>query len=260
VVDRIIEFLRPYLSAPWGYVIVGAATFLENSVGAGIIVPGETLVIIGGFYARLGELSLGWVAVAACVGAILGDNVGYLIGRRFGRGFLERHGRRLFITPERLERADRYYRSHGGKTVFLGRFIPFVRSAGFLLAGVAHMRWRRFLLYDVAGSVVWGIGNAVLGYLIGASYERWKGYLTPVGLGILVLLAAFILGTRWWGRRREAHREVAERLEAERPEAERPEAERPEAERPEAERPEAGQAVGPDAAGDLKVDGRPADD
>ena len=245
MVDRIIEFLRPYLSAPWGYVIVGAATFLENSVGAGIIVPGETLVIIGGFYARLGELSLGWVAVAACVGAILGDNVGYLIGRRFGRGFLERHGRRLFITPERLERADRYYRSHGGKTVFLGRFIPFVRSAGFLLAGVAHMRWRRFLLYDVAGAVVWGIGNAVLGYLIGASYERWKGYLTPVGLGILVLLAAFILGTRWWGRRREAHREVAHREVAERPEA---------------EGPEAGQAVGPDAAGDLKVDGRPADD
>jgi len=85
VVDRIIDFLRPYLDPPWGYGIVFAATFLENSVGAGVIVPGETLVIIGGFYARLGELSLPWVAVAACVGAILGDNVGYLIGRRFGR-------------------------------------------------------------------------------------------------------------------------------------------------------------------------------
>ncbi|TMK29653.1 MAG: DedA family protein [Actinobacteria bacterium] len=235
VVDRIIEFLRPYLSAPWGYFIVGAATFLENSVGAGVIVPGETLVIIGGFYARLGELSLAWVAVAACVGAILGDNVGYLIGRRFGRGFLERHGRRLFITPERLERADEYYRSHGGKTVFLGRFIPFVRSVGFILAGVAHMRWRRFLMYDVAGSVVWGIGNAVLGYVIGASYERWKGYLTPVGLGVLVLLLAFILWTRWRGRRREARRYATERLEP-------------------------GQATGAAGAADLKVDGRPADD
>ncbi|TMK48520.1 MAG: DedA family protein [Actinobacteria bacterium] len=235
VVDRIIEFLRPYLSAPWGYFIVGAATFLENSVGAGVIVPGETLVIIGGFYARLGELSLAWVAVAACVGAILGDNVGYLIGRRFGRGFLERHGRRLFITPERLERADEYYRSHGGKTVFLGRFIPFVRSVGFILAGVAHMRWRRFLMYDVAGSVVWGIGNAVLGYVIGASYERWKGYLTPVGLGVLVLLLAFIFWTRWRGRRREARRYATERLEP-------------------------GQATGAAGAADLKVDGRPADD
>ena len=235
MVERLIEFLRPYLSAPWGYFIVGAATFLENSVGAGVIVPGETLVIIGGFYARLGELSLAWVAVAACVGAVLGDNVGYLIGRRFGRGFLERHGRRLLITPERLERADRYYRSHGGKTVFLGRFIPFVRSVGFILAGVAHMRWRRFLLYDLAGSVVWGIGNAVLGYLIGASYERWKGYLTPIGLGILVLLLAFILWTRWRGRRREARREAAELREA-------------------------GEAAGPDASSDLKVDRGQADD
>lgn len=235
MVDRIIELLRPYLSAPWGYVIVGAATFLENSVGAGVIVPGETLVIIGGFYARLGELSLPWVAVAACVGAILGDNVGYLIGRRFGRGFLERHGRRLLITPERLERADEYYRSHGGKTVFLGRFIPFVRSIGFILAGVAHMRWRRFLLYDVAGSVVWGIGNTVLGYVIGASYERWKGYLTPVGLAVLVLLLAFILWTRWRGRRREARREAAERRED-------------------------GQVTVADAAEELKVNGRPADD
>lgn len=233
MVDRIVEFLRPYMSAPWGYFIVGAATFLENSVGAGVIVPGETLVIIGGFYARLGELSLAWVAVAACVGAVLGDNVGYLIGRRFGRGFLERHGRALFITPERLERADRYYRSHGGKTVFLGRFIPFVRSVGFILAGVAHMRWRRFLLYDVAGSVVWGIGNALLGYLLGASYERWKGYLTPIGLGILVVLLLFIVWTRWRGRRREAMREAAERREA---------------------------GEGRGAAGDLKVDGRPADD
>jgi undecaprenyl-diphosphatase len=233
VVDRIIEFLRPYLSAPWGYVIVGAATFLENSVGAGVIVPGETLVIIGGFYARLGELSLPWVAVAACVGAILGDNVGYLIGRRFGRGFLERHGRRLFITPERLERADQYYRSHGGKTVFLGRFIPFVRSVGFILAGVAHMRWRRFLLYDVAGSVLWGIGNAVLGYLLGASYERWKGYLTPIGLGILVVLLVFVGWTRLRARRRDAMREADERRKAE---------------------------EGRDAAADLKVDGRPADD
>ena len=235
MVDRIIEFLRPYLSAPWGYFIVGAATFLENSVGAGVIVPGETLVIIGGFYARLGELSLLWVAVAACVGAVLGDNVGYLIGRRFGRGFLNRHGHRLFITPERLERADRYYRTHGGKTVFLGRFIPFVRSVGFILAGVAHMRWRRFLLYDVAGSVVWGIGNAVLGYLIGASYERWKGYLTPIGLGILVLLLGFILWTRWRGRRRDARREAADLREA-------------------------GEATAPDASSDLKVEGGTADD
>jgi membrane protein DedA with SNARE-associated domain len=183
VLDRIIEFLRPYLEAPWGYLVVGAATFLENSVGAGVIVPGETIVILGGVYAGLHELSLPVVATVAVVGAIFGDNVGYWIGRRFGRGFLLRHGRKLFITPERLEKAERYYAEHGGKTVFLGRFVPVVRSVGFILAGVAHMRWKRFVGYDVAGALIWGIGHSFLGYVLGASYERWQRYATPVGLG-----------------------------------------------------------------------------
>ena len=210
MVDRIVEFLKPYLSPPWGYLIVGAATFLENSVGAGVIVPGETLVIIGGFYARTGELWLPGVCGVACVGAILGDNVGFFIGRRFGRGFLERHGRKVFITPGRIERADRYYSTHGGKTVFLGRFIPVVRSLGFILAGIAGMRWRKFLAYDVLGATIWGIGHSVLGYALGASYERWKKWLTPAGLVLLVLLLLLIGATKVLAARRRVEDELSE--------------------------------------------------
>ncbi len=202
MVQRIIDLLRPYLSAPWGYAIVGLATFLENSVGAGVVVPGETLVIIGGFYARVGDLWLPLVAFVAVLGAVIGDNVGYWIGRRFGRGFLERHGPKLFLSEERLARADRYYGSHGGKTVFLGRFIPVVRSVGFILAGVAGMEWRRFAVYDLAGAVIWGTANAVLGYLVGESYERWQRYVTPIGLGILVVLLVLIGGSKLRARRR----------------------------------------------------------
>jgi membrane protein DedA with SNARE-associated domain len=187
-VDRIVEFLRSYLSAPWGYLIVGLATFLENSVGAGVIVPGETLVIIGGFYARVGDLWLPLVAFVAVVGAVAGDNLGFWIGRRFGRGFVERHGRRLWVTPERLERVERFYERHGGKTVFLGRFVPFVRSVGFIVAGIGGMPWRRFVGWDVAGAVIWGVANAVLGYLLGASYEEWAPYAGLIGLAILVFL------------------------------------------------------------------------
>jgi undecaprenyl-diphosphatase len=204
VLEAIIDFLRPYLSAPWGYVIVGTATFLENSVGAGFVVPGETLVILGGFYARLGALNLAWITVVVCTGAVIGDNVGYLIGRRFGRGFLERHGRKLFVTAERLGKAERYYAVHGGKTVFLGRFIPVVRSVGFIVAGVAHMEWRRFIVYDLAGAVLWGIGHTLLGYAIGASYERWKQYLTPAGLGVLVILGLLIGASRLIAARRRS--------------------------------------------------------
>jgi membrane protein DedA with SNARE-associated domain len=208
VLDRIIDFLQPYLEPPWGYLIVFVATFLENSVGAGVIVPGETLVIIGGFYARLGELSLPAVAFVAVVGAILGDNLGYWIGRRFGRGFLQRHGRKLFVTPERLEAAEGYYRRHGGKTVFLGRFVPVVRSVGFIVAGVAHMEWRRFIVYDVAGAVIWGIGHSLLGYALGASYERWEKYATPIGLVIVAVLLLLIGGSKLLAMRRSMKQEL----------------------------------------------------
>jgi len=210
VLDRIVELLTPYLSAPWGYLLVGAATFLENSVGAGVVVPGETLVVLGGFYARLGRLELWWLMPVVCLAAIAGDNVGFLIGRRMGRGFLERHGRRLFVTPDRLARAERYYETHGGKTVFLGRFVPVVRSVGFIVAGAARMRWRRFVAYDVAGAVLWGVGHTTLGYLIGGSYERWRAYLTPAGLLILVVLVATVAAGKLLAARRGMRAELAE--------------------------------------------------
>jgi undecaprenyl-diphosphatase len=210
VLDRIIEFLEPYLGVPWGYVIVGLATFLENSIGAGVIVPGETLVIVGGFYARIGELWLPGVMLVAIVGAVLGDNLGYWIGRRYGREFLERHGRKLFITPERLVLAERYYERHGGKTVFFGRFIPVVRSVGFILAGVAHMEWKRFFVYDVAGAVIWAVGHSLLGYGLGASYERWERYATPFGLGLLVVLLFSIGASKFLAARRQVNEELEE--------------------------------------------------
>jgi membrane protein DedA with SNARE-associated domain len=210
VLDRIVELLTPYLSAPWGYLLVGAATFLENSVGAGVVVPGETLVVLGGFYARLGRLELSWLIPIVCLAAILGDNVGFLIGRRVGRGFLERQGHRLFVTPDRLARADRYYEAHGGKTVFLGRFVPVVRSVGFIVAGAARMPWRRFLAYDVAGAVLWAVGHTVLGYLIGGSYQRWKGYLTPAGLLILAVLVAMAGAGKLLAARRALRAERAD--------------------------------------------------
>ena len=210
MVDRIIEFLEPYLRAPWGYVIVATATFLENSVGAGVIVPGETLVIVGGFYAKVGDLWVPAVAFVAAVGAILGDNLGYWIGRRFGRGWLERHGRKVLITPDRLETAERYYRQHGGKTIFFGRFIPVVRSVGFIVAGVSKMDWRRFFLYDVLGAVLWAVGHTAIGYTLGASYQRFERYATPVGIGLLVLLLFVIGGSKFLSARRRVSEELEE--------------------------------------------------
>jgi undecaprenyl-diphosphatase len=210
VLDRVIEFLKPYLDVPWGYVIVGGATFLENSVGAGVIVPGETLVIVGGFYARIGELWLPGVATVAVVGAVLGDNLGYWIGRRYGRGFFERHGRKVLVTPERLDAAEQYYARHGGLTVFFGRFIPVLRSVGFIAAGIARMPWKRFFVFDLAGALLWGVGHSTLGYVLGASYQRWERFATPFGIALLVVLLFLIGASKLVAARRKVKGDLEE--------------------------------------------------
>ena len=207
MVERIVEFLRPYFGQ-WGYLIVGVAIFLENSVAAGVVFPGETLLLVGAFYAAQGELSIVWITVVASVAAILGDNVGYLIGRRFGRGFLERHGRWL-ASPERLERVEAFFRRHGGKTIFFARFIPVLRSVVCLAAGVSRMRYARFVRWDVPGAVLWCTANTMLGYLVGQSYPVLKRFLSGAGLAAAALLAVAVW-LPWWVRRRRKPREEVE--------------------------------------------------
>lgn len=206
MVDRIVEFFAPYFEQ-WGYLIVGVATTLENSLGFGLVVPGETLVLLGGFYAGRGALDPVIVAALATAGGVLGDNLGYFIGRRAGRPFVIRHGHRIFLRQERIAAAERFYARHGGKTVFLGRFVPVVRSVGSIIAGIGHMRYPRFFVHDLAGSLVWAVGHTVIGYVVGDQYERYKGYLDGGGLAILVLLIALI-SFSVWRRRRRARLEV----------------------------------------------------
>lgn len=200
--DRIVEFLEPWF-ADFGYWIVGTAALLENSIGAGVIVPGELTVIAGGFFAARGVISPLWLGVVAAVAGIIGDNIGYAIGRRYGRGFLERFGRFVFLSPERLARAEAFYEHHGGKTVFLGRFIPLVRSVGCLLAGTTRLQYRRFLFFDAAGAILWAAGNVAAGFLIGKGYERVERYLGWSGLVAIGLLVLLIVGSAWLRRRRQ---------------------------------------------------------
>jgi undecaprenyl-diphosphatase len=190
-------------------VIVSVGIFLENSVAVGLLVPGETLIILAGFYARQGVLSLPLLLVIVCVAAVAGDNTGYAIGRRFGRGFVERHGPKVRLTPARLAVADRYYERHGGKTVFLGRFVPVVRSVSCLLAGISGMSWDRFLAYEVPSALLVQTEHALLGYLLGAAYERAGGYLRTLGLVVLLILCLLIVA----GKLRKAGGTVEEELE-----------------------------------------------
>ena len=185
------------LFARYGYAVVFAGVFLENT---GLPVPGETALLAGAALAHFGQLSLGWVIVTATAAAILGDNLGFFIGRRGGRRLAERHGRHIGLTPERLLEFDRFFLRHGPKTVFAARFITGLRVVGAVLAGGSGMKWPQFLFFNATGAVVWCTVIASAGYSLAYSWatlERWVG---RTGLVALALVAA--IGVIGWMRAR----------------------------------------------------------
>ena len=157
--------------------------------------PGETIVILAGVLCSAGILNLSETIVVATGGAIIGDSIGYELGRRLGRPWLERHGRLVGMHGGVLARADALFARHGGKAVLIGRFVGFLRAMAPFVAGASCMPYRRFLLYNALGAVLWVVALVLLGYFFGESWsvaERWIG---RVGLVIAVIVIAAIA---WW--------------------------------------------------------------
>ena len=176
------------LFARYGYAVVFFGVFLENT---GLPVPGETALLAGAAMANFGRLSLPWVIVTAVGGAVLGDNLGFFIGRRYGRGLVERFGSRLGLTRARLEQFDRFFDRHGGRTVFIARFITGLRVFGAVLAGASGLRWPSFILYNAAGAIAWSTAIAIAGYSLAYSWEtleRWIGRSGLVGLAVVAAI------------------------------------------------------------------------
>ena len=180
--DWIIE-----LFARYGYAVVFFGVFLENT---GLPVPGETALLAGAALSRSGRLSLPWVIVTAIAGAILGDNLGFLIGRRGGRALVERFGPRVGLTRDRLLQFDRFFDRHGAKTVFIARFVTGLRVFGALLAGTSGLSWGRFLLYNSTGAIAWATTFGGVGYMLAYSWQTLELWIGRSGL---VLLAAIVI-------------------------------------------------------------------
>ncbi|MFF4249723.1 DedA family protein [Streptomyces sp. NPDC001663] len=176
------------LSGPVVYVVVVALVFAEDALFFGFLLPGETAVIVGGVLARQGTVDLAWLTLAVVLAAIAGDSVGYEIGRRLGPPLLERPPLRR--RAERVTRARELIRRRGPAAVFLGRFVAFVRSLVPALAGASEMPYRRFLLYNALGGVIWGVGNALVGYAAGAAYERAE---SVVGRTVALVAAGLVV-------------------------------------------------------------------
>ncbi len=177
----------------WGYAIVGLGAMLESAAFVGLIIPGETLVLIAGFLAGQHVFDVDALIVSAALGAIAGDNIGYALGRHLGRRWAVRYGARFGVTPERLERVDVFFRRHGGKSVFVGRFVSFGRALVPFIAGSARMRRPVFLLYNAAGGAVWASLFVLLGYFVGEAARLWVGRASAVlGIILFVVLLGFV--------------------------------------------------------------------
>jgi membrane protein DedA with SNARE-associated domain len=185
------------LFARYGYAVVFFGVFLEN---AGLPVPGETVLLAGAALAKFGRLSLSWVIATAIVGASLGDNLGFWIGRRGGRALAERYGPRIGLTPYWLNEFDRFFERHGPKTVFIARFITGLRVFCALLAGASGLSWRTFLVYNVAGAVVWASTIGATGYALAYSWTTLERWIGRSGLIASAVVAGLLIMT--WARQR----------------------------------------------------------
>lgn len=189
------------------YLTVGLLVFGEAALFIGFVLPGETAVIVGGFIASRGRINIVVLCVLVVVAAIVGDSVGYLVGKRYGQRLLTLpviRGRRAAVARalDGLERRGPVY-------VFLGRFTAFFRAVVPGLAGMSEMHYRRFLIANAAGGLCWGLAYCLLGYFAGNAYQRVEHYSTyaAIGFAVLVIVIAVVLHLR--GKRRERAEEAA---------------------------------------------------
>jgi membrane protein DedA with SNARE-associated domain len=182
----------------WGYLAVGGFIFLEDF---GIPLPGETMLIAASLYAGAGHLNVFAVGLVAFLAAVAGDNVGYAIGRFGGRELVERYGKWVFLTGDRLDRAQKFFERHGGKIVAIARFVEGLRQLNGIIAGTVEMHWAKFLLFNAIGAALWVSIWTSLGYLAGNHVETVTHYFTYFAIGVGVVVAASI-GWHLYRRRR----------------------------------------------------------
>jgi membrane protein DedA with SNARE-associated domain len=192
-----------HLLTSYGLVLLFVLVAAESM---GIPLPGETAIIAAAVLSSSRhDFSIVSVIVVASAAAIIGDNVGYWIGRTGGRRLLERWGPLHRYSQRVLPPAERFFQRHGGKAVFLGRFVSLLRVTAAWLAGITHMPWWRFFVWNAAGGIVWATGVALVAYYAGkAAADAIGRYGAYAGGAAVVLALAAVLGMRYWRRRVES--------------------------------------------------------
>jgi membrane protein DedA with SNARE-associated domain len=174
----------------WTYLLVGAFAFAETGAFVGLVVPGETVMLLGGAVAGQGAIDIYLLIAIAWFSAWLGDTTSFFIGRRLGREFVLKNGPRFGIGHERFEKVEDYFARHGGKTIFIGRFISLVRAFAPFIAGSSGMRYRAFVPYSILGTGLWASAHILVGYFFSRSIESAAKY---AGRGAFVLATTIVV-------------------------------------------------------------------
>ncbi len=169
-----------------GLILVAAIVFAESGLLVGFFLPGDTLLFAVGLAASLGQLPLVLTIAILSAAAVIGDNVGYSIGRRMGPRLFKKKDS-LFFQHEHIERAERFYEKHGGKTIIMARFTPVVRTFAPVVAGIGKMDRKRFMGFNIVGGVLWCTTMVLLGYYLGSKIPHLDKYIEWVLLGVVVL-------------------------------------------------------------------------
>lgn len=213
----LISWLDPnviiHTAGPWALLVVCFIIFAETGLLIGFLLPGDTLLIIAGLLTHTNNVfGLNVWAVGGLIGfaAFLGGEVGYLIGHKAGPAIFERKESGLF-SKKNVDRTNAFFDRFGGLTVILARFVPVVRTFAPVAAGVGHMPWRKYSLYNLIGAVLWGLGLTLAGYAI--AYIPWIAdlvtrYIDVILLGVVVLTLA-VTAWHYFSERRKMKKEAA---------------------------------------------------
>jgi membrane protein DedA with SNARE-associated domain len=204
---EIVTRAAVHLLQSYGYLAVFVLVGLES---AGIPLPGETMLVVASVYAgATHQLAIGWVIAVAAGAAILGDNLGYWVGREGGFRLLRRYGHFVRLDERKLKLAVYLFDRHGPKVVFLGRFVTVLRAWAAIVAGSVRMRWAPFLVFNAAGGILWATIYGLAGYIFGNSIEQLAGTIgkATVALAVIAIVVFLIL----IGRHQRRWEEEAER-------------------------------------------------
>lgn len=182
---QLIQSFGPVL----GYVVIWGIVFAESGLLIGFFLPGDSLLFTAGVLAAQNLLNIWLLLLGSFVGAVLGDNLGYATGYKFGRQLFQKQDSWLF-HKKHLVKAQKFYERHGKKTIVIARFMPIVRTFAPLIAGIGAMHYRTFFAYNLVGGFVWTVGLTLLGYSLGSLIpaEQVDKYLLPI-IGLIIVVS-----------------------------------------------------------------------